>query len=116
MLIVAAQLDYADQAARDEAVRRSGPVQQATRDDEAGCQAYCFAADPCLPTRIQVHEAWDDEASLIAHFRHPNYHAMRELLGSLGITGSWNQVYRVDRHETVYGPGGTIRDRFFVDD
>ena len=115
MIIVAATLDFADRAARDEAVRVSAPVQQATRDDEAGCQAYCFAADPCLPTRIQVHEAWDDEGSLVAHFRHPNYDEMRALLGAGGITGSWNQVYRVDRHEPVYGPGGTIRDRFFVD-
>lgn len=115
MIVVAAQLDYADQAARDEAVRRSAPVQQATRDDEPGCQAYCFAADPCVPTRIQVYELWDDEASLVAHFRHPNYLAMRDLLGSLGLTGSWNQMYLTSRNESVYAPGGTVRDRLFVD-
>lgn len=115
-IIIAAQLDFADQAARDEAVRASAPVQLATRVDEAGCQAYCFAADPSVPTRIQVYELWDDEPSLVAHFRHENYAEMRRVLGAAGIVGSWNQMYLVARNEPVYGPGGTTRDRFFVDE
>ena len=115
-IIIAAQLDFADQASRDEAVRLSAPVQYATRVDEPGCHAYCFAADPSVPTRIQVHELWEDEASLVAHFAHANYDAMRTLLGSMGITGSWNQMYLVARNEPVYGPGGQTRQRFFIDD
>ena len=115
-IIIAAQLDFADQASRDEAVRLSAPVQYATRVDEAGCHAYCFAADPSVPTRIQVYELWEDDASLAAHFKHANYDAMRKLLGSMGITGSWNQMYLVARNEPVYGPGGATRERFFVDD
>ncbi len=114
-VIVAARLDFATQAQRDEAVRLTTPVQMKTRNEEAGCHAYCFAADPCVPTRIQVYELWEDEASLAAHFVHPNYDQMRKLLGSFGITAAWNRMYEVGRNEPVYGEGGTIRSRFFVD-
>jgi len=116
VIVVAATIDYADQAARDEAVRQSAPVQMATRQDEAGCHAYCFAADPSVPTRIQVYELWEDEASLLAHFSHPNYLAMRDTLAAHGITAAWNRMYEVGRNESVYGPGGTIRTKLFVDD
>ncbi len=115
MIIIAAQLDFADQPTRDAAVATSAPVQQATRDDEAGCHAYCFAADPCVPTRIQVYELWEDEASLAAHFVHPNYVAMRDLLVGLRPTGSWNRMYLTERDEPVYAADGTARSRFFTD-
>ena len=58
MIVIAANIDFASAAHRDRAVAESAPVQQATRDEEAGCQAYCFAPDPCVPTRIQVYELW----------------------------------------------------------
>ena len=48
MIIISATLDYASQDDRDRAVEESAPVQQATRDDEPGCRAYCFAPDPCV--------------------------------------------------------------------
>lgn len=116
MIIIAAQLDFADQQTRDTAVATSAPIQQATRDDEAGCHAYCFAADPCAPTRIQVYELWEDEASLAAHFVHPNYAAMRDLLVGLRPTGSWNRMYLTERDEPVYAADGTARSRFFTDE
>ncbi len=116
MIIVAATIDYADQAGRNAAVQASAAVQLATRVDEAGCHAYCFAADPSVPTRIQVYELWEDEASLITHFAHANYAAMRDALAAHGITAAWNRVYEVGRNEPVYGVGGTIRTRFFTDD
>lgn len=115
MIVVAAQLDYPDEPTRDRAVAESIPIQQATRDDEPGCLAYCFAADPCIQTRIQVYELWEDEASLVAHFGHPNYAAMAASLRSHGITGSWNRAYRTDRDEPVYGPEGQLKDAFFRD-
>ena len=115
MIVVAAQLDFADQATRDDVVSVSAPIQKATRDDESGCHAYCFAADPCQPTRIQVYELWEDEASLAAHFTHPNYLAMRDLLVSRKPTGSSNRMYLTTRDEPVYGHEGQIRSRFFVD-
>ena len=116
VIIVAATIDFADSASRDEAVQASAPVQGATRVDEAGCHAYCFAADPSVPTRIQVYELWDDEASLITHFAHANYAAMRDVLAAHGITAAWNRVYEVGRNEPVYSPGGKIRTKFFADD
>jgi hypothetical protein len=76
---------------------------------------YCFAADPCVPTRIQVYELWEDEDSLAAHFVHPNYAAMRDLLVGLRPTGSWNRMYLTERDEPVYAADGTARSRFFTD-
>ena len=49
MIVIAANIDFASEADRDRAVAESGPVQQATRDEEAGCQAYCFARTPVCP-------------------------------------------------------------------
>lgn len=115
MIIIAATLDFADQATCDTVVRDSAPIQQATRDDELGCRAYCFAADPCVPGRIQVYELWDDSPSLVAHFRHPNYLAMRDLIRSHRPTGAANRAYLVERDEPVYGPDATFRDAFFAD-
>ena len=116
MIVVGATLDFADQANRDAAVAASAPIQQATRDDEAGCYFYCFAADPCNPLRIQVYELWEDEASLAAHFVHPNYLQMRDVLRSFTITGAWNRMYLTTRDEPVYGPNGAIRTQFFLDE
>ena len=80
----------------------SAPLQQATRDDEAGCLAYVFAADPCDPTAIVVHELWQDAPSLAAHFLHPNYFGMRQLFGEHGITGAVIRKYRIDADAPVY--------------
>jgi quinol monooxygenase YgiN len=116
VIIIAATLDYADQESRDAAVSESAATQQATRDEEPGCHVYCFAADPCVPTRIQVYELWEDEASVAAHFLHPNYLAMRDILRTHNPTAAWNRMYLVARDEPVYGEGGTVRSKFFVDD
>lgn len=115
VIVIGATLDFADQQTRDAAIAATAHVQWATRQDEPGCQAYCFAPDPCVGTRIQVHEVWDDEPSLAAHFVHPNYLAMRDLLRSFSPTGAWNRMYLVARDEPVYGPDGAVRSRFFVD-
>ena len=113
-IIIAATLDFATQAARDEAVRLTTPVQMGTRNEEAGCHAYCFAADPGVPTRIQVYELWEDEASIVAHFKHAYYEQMKQILGSMGIVGTWNQLYEVARHEPVYNAQGQAREKFFT--
>jgi Antibiotic biosynthesis monooxygenase len=41
-------------------------LQQKTRDEEPGCLAYVFSADPCVAGRLVVYELWHDEASLAA--------------------------------------------------
>jgi quinol monooxygenase YgiN len=113
VLLISATLTFIDQTSRDKAVALIAPIQKATRLEEAGCNQYCFAADPCYPELVQVYENWDDGPSLAAHFKHPNYAAMVEALGSAGILKSDNQVYLVAKAEPVYGPNGEQREIFF---
>jgi len=115
MIIVVAQLEFASEADRDHAVQITRDVQMATRVEEAGCQAYCFAPDPSVPTRIQVYELWDDSETLVAHFDHPNYTKMAELLRGSNLVSSTNQAYLVERGEPVYGPAGEKKKVFFAD-
>ena len=115
MIIVVAALEFENQADRDRAVDVTRAVQMATRVEEAGCRDYCFAADPSVPTRVQVYELWDDSDSLAAHFTHPNYAKMVELLSSANVKQSINQAYLVERGEPVYGPKGEKKASFFAD-
>ena len=115
MIIVVAALEFANQGDRDRAVDACKDVQMATRVEEPGCRDYCFAADPSVPTRIQVYELWDDTDSLVAHFDHPNYAKMVEVLQGAGIVESINQAYLVERGEPVYGPEGEKKTAFFAD-
>ena len=104
MIVVEAAIRLADPSGRDALVAASAPIQQATRDDEAGCHVYCFAADPVEADLIQVYELWEDEATLHAHFDHPNYHAMRELLNGAGLASAVSRKLRTDAESPVYGP------------
>lgn len=113
MIIVVAALEFASEADRDHAVTITADVQMATRQQEPGCRDYCFAPDPAVPTRIQVYELWDDSDSLAAHFDHPNYQKMVELLQGANIRESINQAYLVERGEPVYGPNGEKKKAFF---
>jgi quinol monooxygenase YgiN len=115
MIIIAGTIDLADPGKRDEALAIAGPLQQKTRSEEPGCHAYVFAADPCVPGRIGVYELWQDEASLAAHFKHPNYLNMRTALGQIGLKGADNKKYRVDLSEPVYDPTMTPRADFFTE-
>ena len=113
MIIVVARITFPTQADRDRAVELSAPIQQATRDEEPGCHAYCFAADPCDPIAIQVYELWQDSDSLVAHFAHPNYHAMVAMFAETGFLESINRAYLAERDEPVYGPNFEIKTAFF---
>jgi quinol monooxygenase YgiN len=53
---------------------------------------------------IQVYELWEDEASLAAHFDHPNYTAMREMLNGSGLASAVSRKLRIDATAPVYGP------------
>ena len=114
MIIIAGTIDFATTEQRDQAVATGLPFQQATRDDEPGCLAYCFAADPCVAQRVQVYELWADETSLAAHFEHPNYLQMRTLLMRGGIVGTDVKKYRCDLSEPVYDATMTPRADFFT--
>ncbi|MFM7534297.1 MAG: putative quinol monooxygenase [Acidimicrobiales bacterium] len=112
MIIIAGIIDVPIET-RDAVVAESAALQKATRDDEPGCLAYCFAADPVVPGRIQVYELWTDAASLEAHFQHPNYHNMRALLGASGILAADNWKYRIDAKDPVYGADRVASARFW---
>ncbi|MEM9042918.1 MAG: antibiotic biosynthesis monooxygenase [Actinomycetota bacterium] len=110
MIIVTATLSFDTEAHRDAAVTASAPIQRATRDDEPGCLAYCFAADPAEPTHIQVYELWTDADRLAEHFDHPNYAAMVEVLGSSpGFLASDNRLWAADDRGPVYGDDRRFR-------
>ena len=92
MIIITATLSFESQEDRDDTVAKTASVQAATRNDEPGCLAYCFAPDPAEPTHIQVFELWTDAENLAAHFDHPNYAAMVEVLhGCDGFLASENR-------------------------
>ncbi|MEM7286874.1 MAG: antibiotic biosynthesis monooxygenase [Actinomycetota bacterium] len=110
MIIVTARLVFDSEAARDAAVAATVEVQRATREEEAGCLMYCFGPDPAVPNEIQVYELWTDADALAAHFTHPNYGAMVEVLrGTAGFRESINRLYVADDRGTVYDETGAPR-------
>lgn len=114
MIIIAGTIDV-DPEKREACLVASAPLQKATRDDEPGCLAYCFASDPVVDGRIQVYELWADQASLAAHFTHANYLNMRTTLGGFGLRKADNKKYRVDHAEPVYDESRTPRADFFTE-
>ena len=114
MIIIAGHLDFADRSDRDAVLAAGAALQQTTREQEPGCSAYCFSADPVVDTRVRVYELWDDQASLAAHFEHPNYHQMREVFGRFERTGGEVKKYRCDLSEPVYDETRTVRADFFT--
>ena len=113
MIIIAGTIDFEDEEHRNTALEQSRPLQQATRDDESGCLAYCFAADPCVSTRIQVYELWTTGQSLDDHFDHDNYHNMRKTLGGNGMVGSDTRKFRIDADDPVYGEDRIASSKFW---
>lgn len=112
-IIIAGTIEIQEGVDRGELLERTAPLQRATREEEPGCLAYCFAADPVVARRIQVYELWADEAALAAHFRHRYYQEMRAVLRAGGIASADNRKYRVDASEPVYDETGTARADFF---
>ena len=114
MIIIAGHLEYADQDARDTILAAGEALQQATLEDEPGCAAYCFSADPLVDTRVRVYELWDDQDSLSAHFEHQNYREMREVFHLFRRTGGEVKKYRCDLAEPVHDETGALRADFFT--
>ena len=78
MIIVTAVLSFETEADRDAAVAATAKVQKATRDEESGCLAYCFAADPSSQTI----------------FRSMNYGRIRKVLLLILITPITQQWWK----------------------
>ena len=111
MIIIAGDI-FIPAEKRAACLEATAHLQQATRDEEPGCSAYVFSADPCRPDVITVYELWEDAESLAAHFLHPNYTNMRAKLGELGITGAAVDKFRIDARAPVYGPDGIATAHF----
>jgi quinol monooxygenase YgiN len=90
------------------------PLVRRTREEEPGCLAYAFTPDTVDPGRIQVLEHWQDEASLAAHFEHPNFFASKEVLGRRGTGASTIAKHRVDLSEPVRDSERRYRADFFT--
>ncbi len=114
MIIVAGHLDYADSAARGSVLEAGKALQQATRNEEPGCIAYAFSADPTHDGRIRVFELWADTESLAAHFEHANYHDMREVFHMHPRSGGEVRKYRCAPSEPMYDEAGNIRADFIT--
>ena len=114
MIIIAGTIDFKDNETRELAVQQSGALQEATRLDEPGCEAYYFGPAPLTDNRIQVYELWTDEQSLGAHFQHPNYRAMLALSSELGIVATSTAKFRCDLSEPGYDETFTPRADFFT--
>lgn len=88
------------------------PLVQRTREEEPGCLAYAFSPDTVDPGCIQVLEHWQDEASLAAHFEHPNFAASKAVLGRRRSGTSTIAKHRVDRSGPVRDDEGRYRADF----
>jgi quinol monooxygenase YgiN len=113
LIIIAGTIDV-DPEQIEACLAASVPLQNATRNEEPGCLAYCFASDPVVVGRIQVYELWTDQEALAAHFQHPNYVNMRTTLGRFGLRGADTKKYRVTHSEPVYDSTSTPRADFFT--
>jgi quinol monooxygenase YgiN len=103
-----------DPQQREALVRALRPLVQATRDEEPGCLDYVFAADTVADDRIVVIERWEDEATLAAHFAHPNMAATKAVLHANGAGASSVEKYRVDLSEPVRDAERRYRADFFT--
>ncbi len=106
MIIVVARDVFDTEENRDRAVIATQGPQGSTRLEEPGCQMYCFAPDPVVPTEIQVYELWDTASDLDAHFKHQNYTDMVDALGNTGgMLHAITRQYVADDRGTVYDEG-----------
>jgi quinol monooxygenase YgiN len=91
-----------------------GPLVRTTREEEPGCVEYAFTADTVEDNRIVVLERWRDEASLAAHFDHPNFHATKATLHEYGSGESVITKHRIDLSEPLRDGERRYRADFFT--
>jgi quinol monooxygenase YgiN len=106
MIVIVGTIDLLHPGERDECVARSVPVQLATRHKEPGCIGYAFCADPSVATRIQICEVWADAKCLDAHFHHPNFTGMLEILRDYEQGSPQIRKYHVDAEAPVLSAVG----------
>lgn len=109
-ILITAQIDLPAEK-RAKALAEAKPFVEGARS-QRGCVHYDWSPDPYIATRINVYEEWSDEAALTSHFNGPHYKAMRDHLGSAGLTGATSHKYRCDAKESVYDATGTPQAKF----
>lgn len=113
MIVLAGTAEFATQEGCDACLATSGQYQEPARTSEPGCLAYYFCPDPVVGTRMVVWELWADEASLAAHFAHPNYKNMGQHFAKFDFIQGNFKKYRVDKMGDVYDETFTPRADFF---
>jgi quinol monooxygenase YgiN len=103
-----------DPARRDALLTAIRPLVNKTRQEEPGCLAYAFTADTVEDDVVQVLEHWQDEASLAAHFAHPNFFATKTALHEYGSGTSSIRKFRADLSEPVRDSERRYRADFFT--
>ena len=114
MIVIAGWVDV-DPDARDELIASTVELQRATRNDEPGCMAYVFTADPAVDGRIHIYEQWASAADLDAHFQHPNFHATGALLRAQPRRGGEMAKYHIDKTGPVRDPDGQASATYWSD-
>ena len=114
MIIIAGTIDL-DVSKRESVLAESKDLVEETRS-QRGCEHYVWAPDLCVPGRLYVYEAWEDEAALAAHFKGPYYKKMLALIGRYGPDAVNVKKYRISLSEPVYDPKGVPRADFFTAD
>jgi quinol monooxygenase YgiN len=99
---------------RDALLAAIRPLVRKTREEEPGCLEYAFNPDSVDDDRIVVVERWQDEATLAAHFEHPNFLATKTTLHDYGSGTSVIRKYRVDISEPVRDSENRYRADFFT--
>lgn len=61
-------------------------------NQEPGCLYYRHAVDVSTPEQIVLSEIWQDEESLLAHFRTPHFRAFRRLAIEIGLRSQIRQL------------------------
>ncbi|MDA9292892.1 antibiotic biosynthesis monooxygenase [bacterium] len=102
MTVLTGTAEFATKAGRDACLTTSGRCQKPARASEPGSLAYYFCPDPVVGTRMVVWELWADEASVAAHFAHPNYMNMGQHFTKFDFRQGNFKEYRVDKVSAVY--------------
>lgn len=85
-ILVTGHVDL-DPAKRDDFVAACIELMAATHQ-EAGCEAYSFAADLADPGRFHVSERWSSKEEMDAHSASSHLAAFMGKLGAFGVTGA----------------------------
>lgn len=103
-IVISAQIDV-EPAGRADALKSAQPWIDGALS-QAGCIHYDWSADLNNPSRINVFEEWENEASLASHFAGPQYAGMLAHIGKSGLQNAVSRKYRVDAEAPVYGEDG----------